>query len=148
MDFVTDLPRGCVFVFSSDFRAPFPPKYVSINSGISWIKPAAWNTCLQGAFAGAVDCTATLAYVHCNNDAKKANPRALPVRAAIANLPTSLAQFFSSRLSRIVFMHAAQHELNAKSTTIQYMAKVVRVGHVPAPNPMEPRHMNNVDRAI
>jgi hypothetical protein len=55
-DGVVDL--SCLFVFfvfSPNPLSPFPPKYVSINKGISWIKPATRNTRLQAVFTGPVD---------------------------------------------------------------------------------------------
>jgi hypothetical protein len=52
-------------------------------------------------------------------------------------------------LSRIVFTHAAQHELNAKSTIIQCTAKADRVVHVvPTPYPTEHKQTNSVDSAM
>jgi hypothetical protein len=58
-----------------------------------------------------------------NNHAKKAKLMAFPILAAMASRPISLDHLFSCILSRIALRAAAQQQLNAKSTTIQYPAK-------------------------
>jgi hypothetical protein len=49
--------------------------------------------------------------------------------------------------SRIVLTQAAQHALNPKSITIQYIASDTRFGHVRSA-PMKPRHINKSDNVI